>query len=412
MFRLFLLAAISLACNCLSANTFSAKNFTTTDSLPPVAKPAAPEKKWHERLSIRGYTQFRYNRLLETNPQLKIESTDKSIGDKQGFLFRRGRLILSGDVHERFFVYIQSDFANSGPNGATHYFQIRDAYFDWAMDKKKEFRLRFGQSKVPFGFQNLQSSSNRLAFDRDDALNSAVPSERDLGASVLWAPKKIRDRFKELTNARMKGSGDYGVAAIGIYNGQSMGRPEANNNLHTVAHFTWPFLLENGQFVETSLHAYTGKFVLPTYSKDIVGKEKYEYGDRRVAASLVVYPQPFGFQAEYNVGTGPEFDPISKEILQKNLSGGYFMATYALPLKAQLLMPFCRYQWYEGGKKVELDARSTTVSEWEFGVEWQIQKFVELTASYMVSDRRFEDFILPVNEQKGNLLRLQLQFNY
>ena len=28
----------------------------------------SPRKQWYERLSLRGYTQLRYNRLLETNP--------------------------------------------------------------------------------------------------------------------------------------------------------------------------------------------------------------------------------------------------------------------------------------------------------------------------------------------------------
>jgi hypothetical protein len=38
----------------------------------------------------------------------------------------------------------------------------------------KEYRVRIGQSKVPYGFENLQSSQNRLSLDRNDALNSAV----------------------------------------------------------------------------------------------------------------------------------------------------------------------------------------------------------------------------------------------
>ncbi|MFW2476700.1 MAG: hypothetical protein ACN4EP_07280, partial [Sediminibacterium sp.] len=38
------------------------------DSLKAVA--ALPEKKWFETISVRGYVQTRYNRLLETNPNL------------------------------------------------------------------------------------------------------------------------------------------------------------------------------------------------------------------------------------------------------------------------------------------------------------------------------------------------------
>ena len=40
------------------------------------AKPAP--KQWYEHISIRGYTQVRYNRLLETNDSLKNEQGDKS----------------------------------------------------------------------------------------------------------------------------------------------------------------------------------------------------------------------------------------------------------------------------------------------------------------------------------------------
>jgi hypothetical protein len=89
-----------------------------------------------------------------------------------------------------------------------------------------KFRLRVGQSKVPFGFENLQSSQNRLTLDRNDAL-SAVANERDLGAFFYWAPSKIRERFAMLVKDGYKGSGDYGVFAFGVYNGQtSIGQKE------------------------------------------------------------------------------------------------------------------------------------------------------------------------------------------
>src|SRR5688500_3092957 len=75
------------------------------DSIPKAA-PAAPAKKehWYDKISLRGYTQVRYNRLLETNPDLKFDG-DKSVGDKGSFLIRRARLIFSGDVHKHVFLY-------------------------------------------------------------------------------------------------------------------------------------------------------------------------------------------------------------------------------------------------------------------------------------------------------------------
>jgi phosphate-selective porin len=81
-------------------------------------------------------------------------------------------------------------------------------------------------------------------------------------------------------------------------------------------------------------------------------------------------------------------------------------------IKEQILFPFFRAQYYSGGKKFELDARSHTVNEFEWGIEWQPVKNFELVAEYVRSKRRFEDFKNQNNTQKGGLLRLQAQLNF
>lgn len=367
-------------------------------------------KKWFERISLRGYAQVRYNRLLETNPKLKCEQCDKSWGENGGFFVRRGRLIFSGDVSERLYIYVQPDFASSVSNSFQHSFQIRDAYFDLALDKKKEFRFRVGQSKVPYGFENMQSSQNRLSLDRVDALNSSVANERDLGVMFYWAPAKIRERFAYLVKSGLKGSGDYGVLGVGVYNGQTANKAELNNNSHVVARLTYPFLLRNKQIVEASIQGYSGKF---TIEKDALNSYSQSlFLDRRAAATLVVYPQPFGFQAEYNIGQGPEFDPEVMQTKLKKLWGGYAQIMYRYKSTNHQLIPFIKHQYYHGGKKQEIDARRYIVNDWEIGVEWQLRDYFELTGLYTMSDRTFEDSKLPQNRQKGNLLRLQAQFNF
>src|SRR5688572_29377777 len=102
-------------------------------------------KEWYKRISIRGYAQLRYNRLLETNKSLGCEQCDKSWGGDNGFFFRRIRVIFFGQIHERVYFYIQPDFASAPQSGALNFGQIRDAYFDGGLDKKNEFRLRIGQ---------------------------------------------------------------------------------------------------------------------------------------------------------------------------------------------------------------------------------------------------------------------------
>ncbi len=373
----------------------------------------APAKKWYDSFSIRGYGQVRYNRLFETNSQLKSEQGDKSIGDNGGFFIRRLRIIFSGQINERVYFYIQPDFASSASSTGLHFGQIRDAYFDLGLDKHNEFRIRLGQSKVPFGFENMQSSQNRLPLDRNDALNSAVSNERDLGVFFYWAPAKTRKLFSSLVNDGLKGSGDYGVFALGVYNGQTANKPEANDTPHIVARLSYPLQIKN-QIIEASVQAYSGQWTMASdqLSTGVKVNTDKTYDDERIAASFVLYPKPFGIQAEYNVGTGPEFNKATGTIENKKLSGGYATLSYKMDLGKQILIPFLRIQHYEGGKKHELDARSYQVDETELGLEWQPNKNFELVAMYTMSTKRAEDFKLKDNLQSGNLLRLQAQVNF
>lgn len=425
-----LLAVAALSFGILTnaqAQTDTVKTVVAVPVAITPAVPAADKSAWYNKISIRGYAQVRYNRLFETNPLLKCDQCDRSLGENGGFFIRRARIIFSGNVHERVFIYIQPDFASAPSSTTLHFVQLRDAYFDLALDKEKVFRLRIGQSKIPYGFENMQSSSNRLTLDRNDALNSAVANERDLGIFFYWTPPEIRARLQELANAKLKGAGDYGMAGIGIYNGQTANRPEANNSQHVVARFTYPFKLANGRFIEPGLQAYTGKYTVTPDQLSPGVTVAPEYIDRRVAATLVVYPQPLGFQAEYNVGEGPEYDPGTKSVQVKPLKGGYAQAMYKLEVGDQVLLPFLKMQYYDGGKKHERDATSHLVYETEIGAEWQPFRNFELVADYSIGDRTISNAqtvnnlpdnlsgrggLSQGNRQYGNRLRLQAQFNF
>lgn len=388
---------------------------TRQSSVDTTSKPTIIEtkKSWTESFSIRGYLQVRYNRLLESNELLKCEQCDRSWGENGGFFIRRARIIFSGNIHDRVYMYIQPDFASSASTTNLHFAQIRDAYFDVALDAKKEFRVRIGQSKIPFGFENMQSSQNRLPLDRHDALNSAVSNERDLGAFFYWAPASKRQLFKYLVDEGLKGSGDYGVFGFGAFNGQTANKPEGNNKPHIVARVAYPIEVKN-QIIEPSIQAYTGDFTLPTdnLSTGVKTVKNLTYLDQRIAATFVLYPQPFGIQAEYTIGKGPEFNPVTDSIETQSLKGGYATFSYMIHSKKQIVIPFFRYHQYKGGKKHELDARSYKVKEMEIGVEWQPFKNFEFVAMYTLSERRFEDFRKQNNFQKGRLLRLQAQMNF
>lgn len=383
-------------------------------SISVFAQDTTLQKPWFEKINLNGYTQVRYNRLLETNSQLKNEQGDKSWGENGGFLIRRIRLVFSGQINERVFFKFEPDFATNGSSTNLNFGQVRDAYFDLGIDAKNEFRLRIGQSKLPYGFENMQSSRDRLILDRADAMNSAFVNERDLGVMFYWAPTKIRQLYASLTKDGLKGSGDYGVVGLGVFNGQASNKPEQNNQPHVVARASYPFKINN-QIIEISLQAHKGNYVV---TKDQISdtsvrvNKNNSYLDERIGASFILYPKPFGIQAEYNIGKGPEYNKYNNTVEVKNLHGGYVLTSYKTNIGRQVLIPFARYHYYKGGKKQETDARSYQVSEFNFGLEWQMNTNIEFTVGYTISSRRFEDSVLRNNLQKGNLLHLQAQLNF
>ena len=219
-----------------------------------------------------------------------------------------------------------------------------------------------------------------------------------------------------LVSSGLKGSGDYGIFGVGLYNGTTANRPETNNSPHAVVRFSYPIQLRNKQIFEWGIQAYQGHFDVSKSSSAVKGAT--QFFEKRIAGSFMWYPQPLGFQAEYNVGEGPEYDPLSNTILNQKLRGGYAQTMYYMPLKSiiagqkNLLIPFVRYQYYKGGKKFETDARRYLVNDWEIGAEWQPFDNLECVAMYTLSDRTFEDGLLRNNRQQGRLLRLQVQLNF
>ncbi|MBP7821736.1 MAG: hypothetical protein KA010_02355 [Saprospiraceae bacterium] len=387
---------------CLSQNAEQAKSSNASEHI---------DKKWYDVLSIKGYAQLRYNGLFNTNQSLTCDQCDKSWGNNAGFFFRRLRLTFAAQLTNKITFILQPDFV-SASGTSLNFTQLRDAYFDIGLSKDNEFRVRIGQNRVPYGLENMQSSQIRLPLDRDDALNSASVNERDMGIFFYWTPLKYKKLLTSMVKDGYKGYGDHGLVAVGVYNGQATNSADKNQNKHVVARLTYPFEIGN-QVVEASLQGYTGKYVLPSVSAGVGVHSDLTYIDQRAAASLLIYPKPFGIQAEYNIGKGPEFNKFTDSIEVRNLKGGYVMLFYRIKTKKDYtITPFTRAQYYEGGKKYELDARSYKVNDYEIGLEWEFNKHFELVGTYTISQRRYEDYKNKDNTQKGNLLRLQAQFAF
>jgi hypothetical protein len=367
-----------------------------TVAIAAVEKPA--KQQWYDRIAIRGYTQLRFNEIISgdrraPNGISRLRSVgDGGIGDDTNFTFRRIRLILQGDLSDRVSFYFQPDFANSVANQSggerrEGFVQLRDAYVDTFLDRDKRFRLRFGQSKVPFGWENMQSSSNRLTLDRSDGINSAVPGERDIGVIAYYTPRQVERIWQRLEEDGQKLFGNYGAFGVGVFNGQGINRTETNDGVMTVAMATWPFALDglggafDGQVLELG-GALLRNGVQPEIRSG--GTSDTVYREERGGIHAVLYPQPLGFQAEWNWGRGPEFDVSRQAIRSLPLNGGY-VQTMARVRRSPVgpFMPYARWQYYE----------------------------LELTLAYAHMQRREGDERL-AGRAEGDVIRTQLQWNY
>ena len=370
-------------------------------------------------MTLRGYTQMRYNAFLSGDDsapagQSRLRSVhDSGISDRGGFSLRRVRLVIQGDVSDRVSLYLQPDFATAVNNQAggerrEGFAQLRDAYADIFLDKAKTFRLRFGQSKVPYGWENMQSSSNRLTLDRSDAINSAVPGERDLGVIAYYTPPSVQKIWDDLADDGQKLFGNYGAFGIGVFNGQGINKTEQNRGLMKVALATWPFEIGD-QVVE-----FGGSAMMNDVQPELRsgGVSPVTYKDNRVGLHAMLYPKPFGIQAEWNWGKGPEYDVATQSIQTKNLQGGYVQAMMRLP-KGGLgsLMPYGRWQHYRGGWKAGTNAPRLETDEFELGLEWQPWKALEITMAY-ARMKRAEADERRSGRAEGNLIRTQVQWNY
>ncbi|TDU81687.1 phosphate-selective porin [Prosthecobacter fusiformis] len=371
--------------------------------------------KWYENLGIRGYVQFRYHALYGENAKGLNVPNDRSVSDTESFMIRRGRLIISGDVSDHLYIYAQSDYNASNGSG-DYVLQMRDLYADISLDSDKEFRFRIGQSKVPFGFVNLQSSQNRAALERPDALNSAVEGERDVGAYFYWAPKEKRKLFSKLVKEGLKGSGDYGVFGIGAYNGQGLNRSDTNGQPHYVARFAYPVEFKSGQIMEFGLQGYTGSFVSRVSAIPGVGTPSSpDHGnkDERVGLSYILYPQPFGIEAEWTWGRGPQLTEDMTAIETDSLQGGYIQASYRIQDGQSNWLPFVRYNHYDGGRKFGTNSPWDKVSELDIGLEWSPRPEIELALMYTHTFHRTNTAAAPYAEvENADRLGLQLQWNF
>ncbi len=146
--------------------------------------------------------------------QVDFRGYEEGSSLKNNFLVRRGRIGLLGTFYKYFDFFVEADFGQGGAALTDGYLEVRY----WP-----EFRLRVGQFKVPFSYEDLFSDNNIDFVERSVADNLA-PS-RDLGAML-------------------HGSLFGGVVSYagGIFNGTGQNTADTNNSKDLAARLVvYPF---------------------------------------------------------------------------------------------------------------------------------------------------------------------------
>jgi phosphate-selective porin len=228
--------------------------------------------------------------------------------------------------------------------------------------------------------------------------------------------------------------------------GQGANQNDLNDNWHNVARFTYPWKTASGQIFEAGIQGYRGKYVRSAGSYLLTGNtsgywnnttgavsktatvdndDRNGFKDERVAVSFRMYPQPWGLEGEWNWGTSPGLDMAENKVKNKSLHGGYIQGSYfakdvtLFNTNIGTVIPFVKWQYFDGYNKAETNAPQNKVNDWEIGAEWQIAPEVELVAEYHIMKRTnmttsggFNNLEGSYRTFDGQALRLQLQYNF
>ncbi|MFQ6133367.1 MAG: porin [Armatimonadota bacterium] len=337
----------------------------------------APKPGWYDKTKVGGYLQFRFNDHPDENGSLGSADND--------FQVRRARIKVTSSPTDRLKATLQADLPVG--DGVV---DVKDAFGDYYLSDSHESWFRFGQAKVPFGFEILQSSSLRLPFERTDGRKAMVPGERDAGGWLYYTPQELHERFDALKKSHL-GTGDYGLFSLGLYGGQGFNKSDANDDKHLVFRTDYPFELGCGRLGQVGFSVLTGEFVS--------GKAKAKVGpiEATVPAANIsehalnfhfyLPPDPWGVQFEYLDGeTAGLFkpdplDPNTWFIGQTDVDSWYGQFHYS-PCEDGTL--FLRYDEMNGFKKGGYKSLPSLndLERWTFGYAHQIDSKTELTVEY------------------------------
>jgi phosphate-selective porin OprO/OprP len=269
-----------------------------------------------QSLQLSAYTQVRYTH------------TDEDINE---FRIRRARAGLKGEILKRINYILQIDASKSPV--------LLDAKVE--MTFSPYAKLTFGQFKVPFGLENLTSSSALDTINRSQTVENLCPS-RDIGGQGRDIGLALSGKFSRI---------EYN---LGIFNGEGSNRADTNEKKDLVARLGFsPF-----DFLILSLSHYQGKSTL-------FGGDSVVDRDRTGIDIFLVHEQ-ISVKGEYISARDYRADRLGWYV-----QGGY----YFIPDKIQAIV---KYESYDADRDIQGD-RIDIIT---LGLNWFFSKMTKLQINY------------------------------
>lgn len=340
-----ILLAMSLAAFTLAANT---QENTT---------------KWYDNIKVSGYGMLQY------------QYEDKDGGEHNEFNLRLMRLILDGKIGE-FDWRVQGQGTNAKGAGEPT-FQLVDLYTEWV--KHKEFRVKIGQFKRAFTFENPTHPITQGWYSYANVINAL-------------------SGFGDRTGEKSSGGRDIGIQLqgdlfpnasgrqllhyqVGVYNGEGINTKEKDQRKDVIG----------GMWVMPVRGVRIGAFGWTGSRADVGEKNRY-------ALSAEYDKDEFTFRTEYLHSQGMGADPT----LGDKADGWYVFGI--VPVVKSKLHAKARYQCYRKAKEW-----SSSKTMCEVGMNYFFTKNMQLNLEFArVNDRSIAD----PNKHNYNFIDAELDFRF
>lgn len=271
-----------------------------------------------QSLELSGYTQVRYTH------------TDEDININE-FRIRRARAGLKGEILKRINYILQIDAAKSPV--------LLDAKVEITFSPYA--KLTFGQFKVPFGLENLTSSSALDTINRSQTVENFCPG-RDIRAQGRDIGVSLSGKFSRI---------EYN---LGVFNGEGSNRTDTNEKKDLVARLGFHLF----DFLTLSLSHYQGKSTL--FGGDSVVDRD------RTGIDIFLAHEQISVKGEYISARDYQTDKYGWYI-----QGGYFL----VPDRVQAIV---KYDSYDLNMDIQGD-RNDVIT---LGLNWFFSKKTKLQINY------------------------------